>query len=134
MHDRYNTTKLLQLIMVRGLAEAVDVSGKAKGHVCINAVDPGLCSTWLFRRVYFPVNVLLAAVLAVVARSAEMGSRTLMAGVFAEGTHGGFMAHCRAGTWPTLIQGEGGKVLNDKIWREMLDVMEGIEPGVTRNL
>jgi hypothetical protein len=57
-----------------------------------------------------------------------------MAGVFAEGTHGGFMAHCRAGTWPTLIQGEGGKVLNDKIWREMLDVMEGIEPGVTRNL
>lgn len=131
--DRYNATKLIQLIMMRRLAAAVDTSGK--GHVIINAVNPGLCSTQLFRRVYFPLNLVFSMLSVIVARTCEMGSRTLMGGIFAgEEMHGKFMSDCREQGCPGMMEGEEGEVLNDRIWGELLLIMEGIEAGVTENL
>ncbi|KAG8416189.1 hypothetical protein J3459_013686 [Metarhizium acridum] len=131
-YDRYNCTKLIQLMMVRRLAAAVDASGK--GRVLVNAVNPGLCNTELFRRLFFPINIVCSILLAAFARSTEMGSRTLMAGVFAPEMHGKFMSNCEEEAWPSIMLGREGEALSSRVWGELLDIMEGIEPGVTENL
>ncbi|POR33335.1 Retinol dehydrogenase 12 [Tolypocladium paradoxum] len=131
--ERYNTTKLLQLIMMHKLAEASDASGK--GHVIVNALNPGLCRTQLFRRWSFPLSWILWFLFAVLGREAEMGSRTLMAAALAgEETHGRWMSDCALQIWPKLMEGEQGERLADKVWGELAEVLEGIEPGVMQNV
>ncbi|OAA52014.1 NAD(P)-binding domain protein [Metarhizium rileyi] len=130
--DRYTTTKLLQLMVMRSLAAAVDASDK--GHVLVNAVNPGLCSTELFRHLHFPLNVFLCLAVATIARDSEMGSRALMAGVFAKEMHGKFMSNCKEETWPRTMVGQDGKALDDRVWGELLGIMEGVEAGVTGNI
>lgn len=131
--ERYNTTKLLQLIMMRKLAEASDASGK--GHVIVNALNPGLCKTELFRRWSFPLSWILWLVFAIFGREPEMGSRTLMAAALAgEETHGRWMSDCKLQIWPKAMEGPQGQKLADKIWGELADVLEGIVPGVMDNV
>lgn len=63
-----------------------------------------------------------------------MGSRTLMAGAFAPEPHGKFMSNCEEEIWPSIMLGEEGEALSARVWVELLDIMEGIEAGVTENL
>ncbi|KND93569.1 Retinol dehydrogenase 12 [Tolypocladium ophioglossoides CBS 100239] len=131
--ERYNTTKLLQLIMMLKLAEASDASGK--GHVIVNALDPGLCRTQLFRRWSFPLSWIIWFAFSVLGRDPEMGSRTLVAAALAgEETHGRWMSDCTLQVWPKVMEGKQGERLADKIWGELAEVLEGIEPGVMENV
>ncbi|PNY24263.1 Retinol dehydrogenase 12 [Tolypocladium capitatum] len=131
--ERYNTSKLLQLIFMRRLAEASDASGK--GHVLVNALNPGLCNTQLFRSWSFPLSWVLWLVCAVLGRNPEMGSRTLMTAALAgEETHGQWMSSCKLQVWPKVMRGEQGERLADKIWGELAEILEGIEPGAMENI
>lgn len=132
--ERYITSKLLQLMALRKLASLSDASGK--GHVTINSLNPGFCQTQLFRGWdFFPVNTLMWLGLRLAGRTPEMGSRTLMTAAFAgEETHGNWMANCKPHIWPKLMKGENGEELTDRFWNELVEVLEGIQPGVTGNL
>ncbi|KAM5342666.1 hypothetical protein ACJ41O_013632 [Fusarium nematophilum] len=131
--ERYNVTKLLQMMMVPCLAEAVDASGK--GHLIVNALHPGFCGTQLFRRIPFPLSQIFKLVVAVLGRTSEMGSRTLLAAAFADGdTHGKFMMDSKLHDVPKIMQGEEGEKLTRRVWGELVELLEGIEPGVTRNI
>lgn len=44
-----------------------------------------------------------------------MGSRTLMAGVFAPETHGKFMSNREAEIWPSTMLGEEGEALSARV-------------------
>ncbi|KJZ75567.1 hypothetical protein HIM_05030 [Hirsutella minnesotensis 3608] len=131
--ERYNTTKLLQLMLMRRLAAAIDAS--QKGRVVVNSLNPGFCNTQLFRSVPFPFNLFFAPALALVARSPEMGSRTLMTAAFAgEDTHGQWMANCKPHGWPAAMTGDEADRVMDKLWDELTETLEGIEPGVMNNI
>ncbi|KAF4467705.1 enoyl- hydratase isomerase [Fusarium albosuccineum] len=131
--ERYNITKLLQVMLMSQLAQAVDASGK--GHIILNALHPGLCGTHLFDGVPFPFNLIFQLALAVLSRSAEMGSRTLVAAALAgEETHGGFMSDAKVHPVPKIMQGEEGEKLSKRVWEELLEILEGIEVGVTKNI
>lgn len=128
--DRYSTTKLLQLMVTKNMAEAVDASDR--GHVIINALNPGLCKTQLFREFWFPLNLIVQLAFVLLARDAEMGSRTLVTAALAgEETHGNWMTDCRLHLWPTIMKGENGDKLSRRVWEELLEVIEEIQPGVT---
>lgn len=131
--ERYNTTKLIQLILMRKLAHSLDASGK--GHVLVNALNPGFCRTELFRCIAFPGTLLRPIAFLLFGRNAEMGSRTLMAAALAgEETHGQWMSNCELHVWPSLMNGDAGRKLEEKLWAELLDVLEAIEPGVADNI
>ncbi|KYK56836.1 hypothetical protein DCS_03842 [Drechmeria coniospora] len=132
--ERYNTTKLLQLMMMRKLAESSDASGK--GHVIVNALNPGLCKTQLFRHCEaFPLSWAIWLAFVVFGRDAEMGSRTLMSAALAgEETHGKWMSDCELQVWPKVMEGADGAILMDKIWRELADALEALQPGVMENV
>ncbi|RTE74124.1 hypothetical protein BHE90_011445 [Fusarium euwallaceae] len=134
LFERYNTAKLLQLIIIQKLAKAYDSS--AKGHVLINALAPGLCNTAFYKRSSSTMaNFLLRVLFWPFWRDAEMGSRTIMAAAFAdEDTHGKWMSHCKLQRWPGLMVGEDGEDMADRVWAELVVIMEGIQGGVTRNI
>lgn len=132
-NERYNTTKLMQLMAMRRLAQAADASGK--GRVVINSLDPGFCQTELFRDIPFPFNWVMRPALVVFGRSAEMGSRTLMAAAFGDDdTHGRWMANCKPHVWPSLMAGDEGESVMDKLWRELAGVLEAVESGIMENV
>lgn len=132
--ERYNTSKLMQLMAMKKLAAACGASGK--GQVIINSLNPGLCKTQLFRRwETFPLNLLINAVKNLLGREPEMGSRTLMTAAFAgEETHGEWMTDCRLHARPGLMKGDDGDRLTSKVWEELVAILEGIEPGSTQNI
>ncbi|PFH60511.1 hypothetical protein XA68_10825 [Ophiocordyceps unilateralis] len=132
-NDRYNVTKLLQVMGMRQLAGACDAS--AKGHVIINTLNPGFCGTELFRSLPLPFSLVIRLGFALFARSPETGSRTIMAAAFAgDEMHGRHMTDCVLHQWPPLIAGDEGERLCDKFWRELIQVLDGIDPGVSDNI
>ncbi|UNI19113.1 hypothetical protein JDV02_005329 [Purpureocillium takamizusanense] len=132
--ERYNTTKLLQLMLMRRLAAAVDASGK--GHyVIVNALNPGLCRTQLFRRSFWPLSWGVWLAFAVFGREPEMGARTLLAAACSgDDMHGRWMTDCRPQVWPGRMCGDEGERLAAKVWGELEEILEGIEPGVMDNV
>ena len=130
---RYQNSKLIQAVGSKQLAAAVDASGK--GHVLVNSLNPGLSRTQLTRHVSFPINIIVFLLMWVLGRSAEAGSRCLVAAAQAgEDTHGRFTNLCTLEEDPPLMLGEEGAAMQKKIWGELLDVLDEIEPGVVDNI
>lgn len=89
---RYGVTKLLEVLAVRELASIITLSEKPR--VIVNCLTPGAChsdfgrerSSWIKVAVFEVAKFLLA-------RTTEVGSRTLVAGAEAgEESHGEYMA------------------------------------------
>ncbi|KAK6211609.1 short-chain dehydrogenase [Colletotrichum tabaci] len=131
--DRYSTTKLMQVMLARQMAIAADASGK--GRVQVTTLNPGLCSTALFRNIPFPLTLVVKVGLKLLARSAEVGSRCLMAAAFAgEEAHGRYMSDCAVVKFPKIMQGEEGEQLQARLWEETVELLNGVDPAVSMNL
>lgn len=129
--DRYNVSKLLPIWIVRELASRMAPSDP----VTINCLNPGFCRTDLFRHAPFPLNYFVKLSLRLLGRTSEMGSRTLMAAAAAgRESHGRYMDSCVVRDPSKLVLSEEGKVLQRRVYRELLRVLEGIEPGITKNI
>ena len=86
---RYNVSKLLEVYYGRELATRCSKSNKPE--VIINFVNPGLCHSALSREAPFLLEVMKFFL----ARSTEVGSRTLVHAVEAEpDTHGQYLSSC----------------------------------------
>jgi len=67
-----------------------------KTHVTINMVTPGICSTNLARDTGILFRAFKVVLDAMVARTAEEGSRTILHALLAtEDTHGKFLSGCK---------------------------------------
>ncbi|KAJ0154342.1 Dehydrogenase/reductase SDR family member 13 [Colletotrichum tanaceti] len=131
--DRYSTTKLMQVMLARQMAIAADASGK--GRVQVTTLNPGLCSTALFRNLPFPLTLFVKFALRLLARSAEVGSRCLMAAAFAgEEAHGRYMNDCAVTKFPKVMQGEEGEQVQARLWEETMELLNGVDPAVSMNL
>ncbi|WQF86526.1 Putative short-chain dehydrogenase/reductase SDR, NAD(P)-binding domain superfamily [Colletotrichum destructivum] len=131
--DRYSTTKLMQVMLARQMAIAADASGK--GRVQVTTLNPGLCSTALFRNIPFPLTLVVKVGLKLLARSAEVGSRCLMAAAFAgEEAHGRYMSDCAVVKFPKIMQGEEGEQVQARLWEETVELLNGVDPAVSMNL
>ncbi|CAN8098303.1 unnamed protein product [Discula destructiva] len=129
--DRYNTSKLLPIWIVRELGDRMSPNDP----VMINCVHPGLCRTNLFRHAPFPLGTIIDLVGRLIGRTSEMGSRTLMAGAAAgKSSHGLFMDSCHVRDPSRLVLSDEGKVLQRRVYDELLQILETIQPGVTKNI
>jgi retinol dehydrogenase 12 len=127
MNDRYNVTKLLEVYVVREWARLYMSNDYP---IILNAVNPGLCHSELTREVGLPATIFKA----LLARTTEMGSRTLVNAASAgRETHGEFMWDCKVKTPAKLVVGPEGPDLQKRVWNELKEILEEIEPGVTSN-
>lgn len=133
MHDRYNVSKLLEVFTVRHIARNHPLS---QLNVKVNTLTPGLCESELLRDVNVFIKAIAWVMKKLTARTTEVGSRTLVHGGVTAGeeTHGKFMSTCHVLECAKLVEGPEGRGLEDRVWAELSEKLEAIEPGVTKNL
>jgi NAD(P)-dependent dehydrogenase (short-subunit alcohol dehydrogenase family) len=126
--QQYPASKLIQLLIVRDIAERHPAS---EFPVTVNIVNPGLCWSelardatgwgfWFFRLI--------------VARSTEVGSRTLVhAGASGTETHGKYLNDCKVEEPIALVTDAAGKEGQERVATEVIKEIETIQPGVSQN-
>lgn len=126
--DQYPISKLLEVLFVRAFA---DEHTAPAFPVTLNCINPGLCHSELGREVPGWGFTIIKAVLA---RSTEVGSRTLLhAGSAGVETHGQYLSDCEIGQPGPFVLSAEGKEAQGRIYKELLKKLEGIKPGVTRS-
>ncbi|KAI9861852.1 MAG: hypothetical protein M1824_001963 [Vezdaea acicularis] len=128
MSERYPTSKLLEVLTVRQIAPKLEGSG-----VILNMLSPGFCHSELSR----DAGLFLTIMKLFLARSTEVGSRTLVAAAVAgEESHGKYMVDGQVndGVLSNFVKSEDGRKASEKVWKELSEILESIQPGVTNNL
>ncbi|KAH9901931.1 short-chain dehydrogenase [Xylariomycetidae sp. FL2044] len=133
MTERYGVVKLLDVLIARELAWELDANGKSK--VIVNVTDPRLCRSELFRSVPFPFNLGTALAMFFVARTCEVGSRNLVAAALGdESTHGRYILDCVPKLESSFVRTEEGQEVQKRVYEELLDLLEEIQPGICANI
>ena len=109
MVERYPTSKLLVVLATRALAAQMSSGAHSSEPVILNTPNPGLCHSSLARNItglrgwYFWLYKLI------IARSTEVGSRTLLAAAVAkEDSHGQYMSGLCGCTAERVHEKRGG--------------------------
>ncbi|KAH7923134.1 short-chain dehydrogenase [Leucogyrophana mollusca] len=131
--DRYNLSKLLQIMFVRELAARLNTPTP----VIVTAVNPGLCHSELARDVDsgFFKYILSAVKTVLIARTTEMGSRTLVhAAVAADehDRHGRYVSSCEVTEESSFLISEEGKILSKRVWGETIEILSQVDPRVVQ--
>ncbi|KAJ5607780.1 hypothetical protein N7537_004399 [Penicillium hordei] len=128
MGERYPLSKLLQVLLVQELA------GRVRGsEVIINMLNPGLCHSQLGREGGFK----FAVIKMILARSTEVGSRTLVAGAAAGlESHGAYMTdgYVKNIMLSPFVRSDEGRQAREKLWAELSSILEGVRPGIMQNV
>lgn len=127
MSERYQVSKLLEVLVVRQIAPRI------RGGVILNMLNPGLCHSELSR----DAGLGLAVMKFFLARTTEVGSRTLVAAGLAGGeSHGRYMSDAVVADqgMSAFVRSDEGDRVGRRVWKELGDILDGIEPGVTANI
>ncbi|KAI9880399.1 MAG: hypothetical protein M1830_003439 [Pleopsidium flavum] len=134
MSDRYNLSKLLEVFAVRELASK---TSQSEPEVAINMLNPGFCHSELLRNATGMQGMVMAGMKALLARTTEEGSRTLVhaAGVGME-THGKYLSDCQEKDFAVakMVRGHEGANTQKKVWAQLCQKLEGIQPGILENI
>lgn len=126
--QQYPASKLAQLLIVRSITDQHPAN---KLPVTINIVNPGLCWSELAREATGWGFWLMRLV---VARSTEVGSRTLVhASASSRETHGKYLSDCKIEEPSALVTDAAGKEGQERITNEVVKAIEEIQPGVSKN-
>ncbi|KAI6094871.1 NAD(P)-binding protein [Pisolithus croceorrhizus] len=130
--DRYNVTKLLQVMFVRELASRLP----SPTPVVACTVQPGFCRSNLFRDLddkwYARTFVSLASVL-FSARTPEQGSRALVHAAVGDdelAMHGRYLSSCQVTEEDDYIFTPEGKALSGRLWIETIDTLSKVDGRV----
>ncbi|ORY61734.1 NAD(P)-binding protein, partial [Pseudomassariella vexata] len=127
MGDRYSTSKLLIMLVIRQIAAMAPVESSG---VIVNCVAPGYCQTDLGAQDTGNIP-LIRAFKKILGRPAYVGARTLAYGASAaEDTHGQYLPDCVITPMRGLVKGEAGATLQGRVWGELRLKLEAIRRGL----
>ena len=121
-------TKLIQLYFLRELA----ARNPHEDGVILSLINPGLCRTELGRDAPLAFKIQLRILWAIMGRTSEEGSRTLLHGAFVgEDGHGKYLSECRPREEqvPDWVTNESGQSLQQRLWNDVQGVINGVSPG-----
>ncbi|KAG5655091.1 hypothetical protein KAF25_000214, partial [Fusarium avenaceum] len=135
LNDRYNVSKLLEVMLVRSIAAAMNEGPHSDQPIILNNVHPGLCESELDKDVKGLPRYLLTIAKTLVARKTEVGSRTLVHSAAAgDESHGKYMSECRVREPSTFVRSKEGVETGKRVHKELMAILESIQPGITQNL
>ncbi|KAK7698209.1 hypothetical protein SLS64_012779 [Diaporthe eres] len=116
MSSRYALSKLVEELAVRQLSAAAPVE---RTGVIVNMVAPGLCHSGLGRDAGSFTKAMLSAIKAMMARTAEEGSRTILHGLVAGAeSHGKLLSGCKIKEfWVPSWRSHVGR--SGRFWRKL---------------
>jgi retinol dehydrogenase 12 len=127
--DRYNVSKILEVFAVR---QMVEDEAKVGYPVIINYLTPGFCHSGLMREVGWP-GYILKFIMG--ARTTEVGSRTLVsAALMGKESHGQYLSDCKIKPPAVFVTSAEGQKTQKRVWTELKDILEGIQPGILKNI
>jgi len=131
--DRYNTSKLLIVLLARELA--IRLSSSSNNSIILNIITPGFCKSQISRNLPLAGRLSVGMFLALIGRTTEVGSRCLVAAAAAGvDTHGQYLDSCRVSGPSVFVLSEDGREEQPRIYAELMGVLDGIEPGLSRNV
>ncbi|KAJ9230632.1 hypothetical protein DTO169E5_8328 [Paecilomyces variotii] len=129
MSGRYAVSKLLVLYAVRELAERLRAR---KPLVIINTPNPSFCKSGLMGN---DVSFAERTAEKLLARSTEMGSRALVHGLSSGvESHGEYLTNCHVQQPSCLVTDAKGVQIQKKFWKELIQKLEKVAPGVESNI
>lgn len=133
--DRYQVSKLLEVFMVRALAERMNSGPHANEPIILNCLNPGLCHSSLSRSVTGIRRLIFEFFKLAMARTTEQGSRTLVAAAEAGAeSHGQYMSDCRVVPPSEFVRSDEGKKTQERVYTELMAILEKIQPGISKNI
>lgn len=128
MGIRYPVSKLMDVFGTRALVEKTGSSYP----VTINTMNPGFCYSELSRE---HSGIAFQLMYKLLARTTEVGSRTLVAAALASHeTHGQYMSNCLVEEPSKFVRSEEGRQTQEKVWAELTAKLEEIQPGILKNI
>jgi len=128
MGGRYNLSKLLNVFFVRELTKKLPPNSP----VIVTAVNPGYCKSQLRRNLSLPLRVADKFIEALLARTAEQGSRQLLwAAVGATGdvqARGGYVNKANFQEVSDYALSDEGAVTQARIWDESVEILSRVDP------
>jgi retinol dehydrogenase-12 len=95
-------------------------------------MNPGFCYSELSREMN---GIAFQLMFYLLARTTEVGSRTLVAAALAShDTHGQYMSNCLVEEPSKFVRSEEGRKTQEKVWAELTAKLEQIEPGILKNI
>lgn len=128
--SRYNISKALEILFVRELVK------HTQQPPIITMVNPGLCWSEFQRNMTGAVEAFVRTLLMYpLARTTEVGSRTLLAGISTGSeSHGEYMADGANQEVAPWVRAPDGQKTQKKVYDQLLAVLEDIEPGISKNI
>jgi retinol dehydrogenase-12 len=127
MGPRYSLSKTLIHAVSSELATVASGPGKHE-QVIVNWVNPGWCASDLDRHKAAP-PLIQRIMFAVMGRTAEQGSHTLVHGILAgEQTHGCYLSECRVKPESEFLRSDEGVLVRQRIWQELMRRLQKISP------
>lgn len=116
---------------MRELAARINASGRSK-KVITSLLNPGFVVTSIMRN---NESLLFKTFIAgwgkIAGRPAEEGARTLVFAAYGgRDTHGKYLDDCVVGKVAPYIVDDKGQQIQQKVWTELSQKLEAIEPGV----
>ncbi|KAL2853592.1 hypothetical protein BJX68DRAFT_265060 [Aspergillus pseudodeflectus] len=128
--ERYAVTKLLDIYITREIARLVPRGENGDPAVIVNCVAPGFCKSNLLSREE-GIPWIIKVVQWLTGRSVEEGSKTIIdAVVRGVESHGGWIEDLVVREPGEIVTGPGMKRVQEKVWGEILDVLNRVEPGI----
>lgn len=132
---RYTVTKMLQIMAVQEIGDIIRKDPFQYSHVIVNCLSPGVCKSDFNREAEDGISGRTmkygTALVQLTARSAEVGSRTLVAGLTAgEGSMGAFMEDSKIAMPSKFVRSEEGWMVRKRMWMQLLQRLEIIHPGI----
>ncbi|KIL86314.1 hypothetical protein FAVG1_10712 [Fusarium avenaceum] len=135
LNDRYNVSKLLEVMLVCSIAVAMNEGPHSAQPIILNNVHPGLCESELDKDVKGLPRYLLTIAKTLVARKTEVGSRTLVHSAAAgDESHGKYMSECRVREPSAFVRSKEGVETEKRVHKELMAILETIQPGITQNI
>lgn len=135
MAARYFLSKLIVLLCVQEMSKQMSKKTKKTGgpSVIFNCPNPGWCKTELFRQ--DDGGAFARNLLRLIGRTPEVGARTLTSAIAAsEPTHGHYLSECQVKNSSVWVRSQEGQEVQKKVWTELVDTLERIQPGVSEAL
>lgn len=129
---QYSNSKLLEVLIFRHIYPILKQNGY--GDVTMNILNPGLCHSALSRDESLALRIVKVFAMAIFARSSEVGGRTLASALMPDKGMDGHYLHDGIVAEEALsdyVKSEDGRVIGERLWKEVKYVLERARSGVT---
>jgi hypothetical protein len=135
MQDRYSTTKLLEVLFARALVQHISSGPHASEKVVISTLDPGLCHSELTRDASGWKAWALYIFKLLMARTTEVGGRLLViSSLMGEEANGRYVSDGVVAEESEFVRSEEGGKTQERVWTELMGILEGIQGGIGGNV